>query len=122
LSRHEEPPVPHHEVGRGDLCIDFGSLSWVPDVPGIRARQTQVQGRRWAIVEYAAGAHRDDWCLDGHAGFVLTGAIEYEFQDGCSPLSAREGDAFLLVTGRAHRGTNRAHGPTRLFLIDDPAG
>ena len=50
---------------------------------------------------------------------MLTGAVEYEFEDGGPLLTVREGDAFQLATGRAHRGTNRADGATRLFLIDD---
>jgi len=54
-------------------------------------------------------------------GFVLAGAVEYEFRDGAHPLMAREGEAFRLARGRAHRGVNRAPGATRLFLIDDPA-
>ncbi len=103
-----------------DTLIGFGAIDWTDDVPGIRAREAEVEGQRWAIVEYAPKARREDWCLDGHAGFVLAGAVEYEFQDGAQPLMAREGEAFRLATGRAHRGVNRAPGATRLFLIDDP--
>jgi hypothetical protein len=104
-----------------DTLIGFGSIDWMDDVPGIRAREAEVEGQRWAIVEYALKARREEWCLDGHAGFVLAGAVEYEFRDGAHPLMAREGEAFRLATGRAHRGVNRAPGATRLFLIDDPA-
>ena len=48
------------------------------------------------------------------AGFVISGAIEYEFEDGGTPLTVGEGDAFALSTGRAHRGTNRSEEATRL--------
>lgn len=102
-----------------DLSIRFDTVAWVDGVPGIRAREATVEGRRWAIVEYGHAARRLDWCRDGHVGLVLTGAVEYEFEDGGPLLTVREGDAFQLATGRAHRGTNRADGATRLFLIDD---
>jgi hypothetical protein len=105
-----------------DVGIAFSQIDWVADVPGIRAREAQIEGHRWAIVEYAIGARRYGWCLDGHAGFVLSGTVEYEFEDGGAPLIVGEGDAFALSTGRAHRGRNRAREPTRLFVIDDPAG
>ncbi|MBV9684278.1 MAG: cupin domain-containing protein [Solirubrobacterales bacterium] len=59
-------------------------------------------------------------CRDGHLCFVLEGAIRYEFEDGGDVLTANEGEAFSLSTGRAHRGRNIADAPTRLFLIDDP--
>jgi hypothetical protein len=104
-----------------DERVRFAEISWADDVPGIRVREAVIEGRRWAIVEYARGAHREEWCLDGHAGFVLSGAIEYEFSDGGPPLSLNEGEAFALSTGRAHRGANRSNGPTQLFVIDDPA-
>ena len=100
--------------------IPFGEIDWVDDVPGIRARERHVDDRRWAMVEYAQGARREQWCRDGHLGFVLQGAISYEFEDGGDALIATEGDAFSLSTGRAHRGRNLADAPTRLFLIDDP--
>jgi quercetin dioxygenase-like cupin family protein len=105
-----------------DVGIAFSQIDWEADVPGIRARQAHLEGRRWAIVEYAVDARRHQWCLDGHAGFVLSGTVEYEFEDGGPPLVVGEGDAFALSTGRAHRGRNRAREPTRLFVIDDPAG
>ena len=104
-----------------DVAIELSGIAWIEDVPGMRAREASVEGRRWAIVEYAPEAKRDEWCFDGHAGFVISGAIEYEFEDGGAPLRVGEGDAFALSTGRAHRGTNRAEEATRLFVIDDPA-
>lgn len=102
--------------------VAFPDLLWADDVPGIRDRASVIDGRRWAVVEYAANARRLEWCLDGHVGFVLVGALEYEFEDGGDPLTLREEDAFCLSTGRAHRGRNLAEGPTRIFLIDDPHG
>lgn len=103
-----------------DGHIPFDQIDWVDDVPGIRAREQLLGGRRWAIVEYAPGARREEWCRDGHVGLVLHGNIRYDFDDGGSALTANQGDAFVLSTGRAHRGRNLADGPTRLFLIDDP--
>lgn len=103
-----------------DQVVPFPSVDWQDDVPGIRAREAVIDGRRWAIVAYEPGARRDEWCRDGHSGLVLEGAVEYEFDDGGDRLEAGEGEAFFLSTGRGHRGRNLAAGETRLFLIDDP--
>ena len=103
--------------------VPFDELPWADDAPGIRAREVDVGGARWATVEYGEGVGREDWCEEGHRGYVLRGEIEYEFDDGSAPLRAKEGEAFLLPRapsgGGAHRGRNLAAGPTRLFLIDD---
>jgi len=102
-------------------AVDFDALGWDDDGPDIRARAAQAAGSRWAIVEYGPGARRDDWCTDGHRGYVVEGEIEYEFDDGTPPLTVRQGQGFVLAAGGGHRGRNRSGGATRLFLIDDPA-
>ena len=103
--------------------VPFGELGWTDDAPGIRAREAEVDGKRWATVEYGEGVHREEWCEEGHRGFVISGEIEYQFDDGREPLRASQGEAFLLppatLGSGAHRGRNTALKPTRLFLIDD---
>ncbi len=100
------------------IPLDAGA--WDDEAPGIRSRAADVDGARWAVGEYAPGARRDEWCTEGHRGFVLAGAIRYEFDDGTPPIEASSGQAFLLPDGQGHRGTNLADGETRLFLIDGP--
>ena len=112
--------------GYGPLRVPFGELEWADEALGIRAREADVWGARWATVEYAPGASRAEWCEEGHRGYVLSGEIEYEFDDGREPLRALEGEAFFLPAAAlgegAHRGRNLAPDPTRLFLIDDRPG
>lgn len=66
---------------------------------------------------------REEWCEEGHCGYVIEGETEYEFDDGQQPLRAAGGEAFLLPPassgGGAHRGRNLAARPIRVFLIDD---
>jgi len=103
------------------VVVKLAQVEWVTEVPGIRSRETHIGARRWAIVEYSSGTRRAEWCHDGHAGLVLSGCVEYEFEDGGPRLTASDGDVFTLATGRPHRGTNLSEGATLLFLIDDPA-
>jgi quercetin dioxygenase-like cupin family protein len=99
--------------------LDFDSVEWGDDQPDIHSRETSALDQRWAIVEYEAGARRDEWCTDGHRGYVLAGAIEYEFHDGSPPLAVGEGQGFWLAAGTGHRGRNPGTATARLFLIDD---
>ncbi len=100
--------------------VPLDQQPWTKEAAGIRSRARDVAGDRWGIVEYAPGARRDEWCTDGHRGFVIDGHIRYEFDDGTPPLEAATGQAFVLPHDQRHRGTNVADGPTRLFLIDGP--
>ena len=101
----------------------FDEAGWNDDGPGIRVKEVDIGGARWAMVEYDEGTRRDDWCEEGHRGYVISGTIQYEFDDGREPLRISEGQAFRLPAAHlgkgAHRGGNVSHQPTRLFLIDD---
>ena len=81
--------------------IDFESIGWEDDQPDIHSRAENALGQRWAMVEYEAGAAREEWCTDGHRGYVLEGEIEYEFDDGTAPLRVARGQGF--VPRRRHR-------------------
>jgi hypothetical protein len=104
----------------GSGAVDLPSADWEDEGPGIRARVGRAAGSRWALVEYGAAAQRDEWCTDGHRGYVVEGQIEYEFDDGSPPLRLAHGQGFVLAAGSGHRGHNPGPGTTRLFLIDDP--
>jgi quercetin dioxygenase-like cupin family protein len=104
----------------GGGVIDFGEVGWADDQPDIHSQAASALGQRWAIVEYEPAAAREEWCTDGHRGYVLAGRIEYEFDDGSPVLAASAGQGFFLVAGVGHRGRNPGDTPARLFLIDDP--
>ena len=101
--------------------LDFGAVDWADDQADIRSRAAGALGSRWAVVEYQPHAAREEWCVDGHRGYVLAGRIEYEFDDGSDALTVEEGQGFFLAAGTAHRGRNPGETVTRLFLIDDPS-
>jgi hypothetical protein len=101
--------------------LDFASIARADDQPDIHSRAVHALGQRWAIVEYEPGAAREEWCTDGHRGYVLAGRIEYEFDDGSELLGVEQGQGFFLSAGTGHRGRNPGGAVTRLFLIDDAA-
>jgi quercetin dioxygenase-like cupin family protein len=101
--------------------LDFDSIDWADDQADIHSRAAPALGQRWAIVEYEPSAARQEWCTDGHRGYVLEGQIEYEFDDGSAPLAVRQSQGFFLTAGTGHRGRNPGTTTTRLFLIDDAA-
>jgi quercetin dioxygenase-like cupin family protein len=101
--------------------LDFEAIDWADDQPDIHSRAQAALGQRWAVVEYGPGASREEWCTDGHRGYVLAGRIEYEFDDGSAPLAIEQGQGFFLSAGTGHRGRNPGASTARLFLIDDPA-
>jgi hypothetical protein len=55
-------------------------------------------------------------------GYVISGALEYSFQDGRPPLEIAAGQAFALPASPGHAGRNDGGEPARLFIIDALAG
>lgn len=104
-------------------AINFSSAERVSHDRDVFDREVDDAGVRWAIVEYQPGAGRADWCDTPHVGYVISGGISYEFEDGREPLTVNGGDGFSLPPAPRHRGRNQGLEPVRLFLIDAlPAG
>ena len=76
-------------------AVDFPSVAWTDEGPGIRARAAQAAGSRWAIVEYGPGAARDEWCTDGHRGYGAECAVS-------------KSESYLRRADRDHRGDEQA--------------
>jgi hypothetical protein len=98
--------------------IDFAAHEPVAHDDDVFDREADVDGTRWALVEYAPGAGRADWCATPHAGVLMSGTLRYSFEDGREPLVLGPGEGFVLPEAPRHRGRNEGGGPARLFLID----
>jgi hypothetical protein len=96
----------------------FEQVEWEEEAPGVRAKPVDVEGERWALVEYDSGSGRPEWCSTPHRGYVLSGAIRYEFDDGREPLALVAGQGFLLPASPAHRGRNHGAETAQLFVTD----
>ena len=89
--------------------VPFPATPSEPEAPGIASRTVQVNGVRWALVEYEPGVLREEWCDEGHSGYALDGEVEYEFQgNGRPPLAVRAGRASRCRTAAVTAG-----GPAR---------
>lgn len=100
------------------VAASLETIPWAQEAPGIHSRSTTIHGVRWAVVRYAPGAERDEWCTDGHRGYVLHGHISYDLAGG-DRLDVPNGAAFWLPPGSGHRGIN-GDAETQLFLVDIP--
>jgi hypothetical protein len=69
-------------TGSAPGIVELGSMPWAAESRDIDSRLGTLDGVRWAVVRYAPGAQRDDWCTDGHRGYVLCGHISYELDGG----------------------------------------
>jgi mannose-6-phosphate isomerase-like protein (cupin superfamily) len=98
--------------------LDFSAAAPVSHDAGVHDREIDIDGTRWALVEYEPGSGREGWCDTPHVGCVVSGVLTYSFDDDREPLTIGPGEAFLLPPSPRHRGRNGGSEPVRLFLID----
>ena len=97
---------------------EFSKSEPVSHDPGVNDREVEIDGTRWALVEYSPGSGREEWCDTPHSGYVVSGAITYSFEEGHEDLVFAAGDGFVLPIAPRHRGRNEGEEPARLFIID----
>src|SRR5579859_3650267 len=96
--------------------ITFGEP--VEHDPAVRDGECVFNDVRWALVEYAPGSRREGWCTQPHMGYVISGKLEYLFEDGRDALQLTAGDGFALPPRPGHAGHNHGSQPAWLFIID----
>lgn len=84
----------------------------------VHDRECVFNDVRWALVEYAPGSERDGWCTQPHMGYVISGKLEYSFEDGRPVMELAGGDGFALPPSPGHRGRNPGSEAARIFIID----
>ena len=94
----------------------FDALPWQKVAEGLRSKTVQFGGKRLRLLEYAQQFVEPDWCEKGHAGLVLKGELEVDFQGRkvCFP----EGSGLFIPAGEKHKGRTVTPG-VLLFLVED---
>ena len=97
-----------------DYRVDFDGLEWIDVFPGVRHKIHLEGGRTLRLVEYAADMP-PHWCERGHAGVILEGCFEIEFDDGTRVFEA--GDGVFIPDGAEHRHRARVLGDTVVVAV-----
>lgn len=96
--------------------IDFDTLDWESSLPGARFKAFRRDGKQLRLLEFTSEFVEPHWCEKPHAGIVLSGVLEVDFQGGV--VRYPEGAALLIPPGKGHKA--RAVTPVaRLFLVED---
>jgi len=59
--------------------VDFGTLDWQAELPGVRFKVHNANGKQIRLVELTAEFVEPEWCEIGHIGLVLEGVLEIDF-------------------------------------------
>ena len=95
--------------------IRFEEIEWESKTPGQRFKKHAQNGQQIRLVELTPEFEEANWCSKGHAGFVLAGVLELEFEN--ETLIYREGDGFYMAEGAADHHKARALTPIVRFVL-----
>lgn len=97
--------------------IELIEAEWQSTAPGARHKVAERGGKRVRLIELTDEFVEHEWCVKGHAGYVLEGAMEVAVEGGT--LRFAPGDA-LVLRGGADKHKAKALTPlVRLFLVED---
>lgn len=95
--------------------VKFSEMPWHQVGEFARQKVLPFENQRLRLLQLQVGFTEQDWCLRGHVGFVLQGALDIEFRDGVRHYQA--GDGLLVGSGIPHKACLATEVVT-LFLID----
>lgn len=100
--------------------IRFEELEWESKATGQRFKKHAQHGQQIRLVELTPEFEEPNWCSKGHAGFILEGVLELEFEN--ETLIYREGDGFIIPDGAADHHKARALTPiVQMVLFEKTA-
>lgn len=80
-----------------DHLVDFKEIEWVNNNDGVRFKVFINGNQQLRLVEFSEGFIEIDWCLKGHAGYVLDGDFTLDFSG--KPEHFRKGDIIFIPSG-----------------------
>lgn len=102
----------------GGFRVDFANMPWDEGRPGMRHKVYCEGGRLLRLVEFSTSDGFEQWCEQGHIGYVLEGGLTIEFEGHVQDFAA--GDGLFIPAGKAcaHRSVSIVPG-TRLLMVED---
>lgn len=77
--------------------IDFNAIPWNEPAKGLRSKAIIKDNQQIRLVEFSYGFVEPDWCLKGHAGYVLDGEFATNYSGTLERYKA--GDVIFIPKG-----------------------
>ena len=96
--------------------VPFDALEWQNGISGARFKVFQSGTKQLRLLELTREFIEPEWCEKGHAGFVVQGELEIDFQG--KAVRYPQGSGIFIPAGTAHKA--RSITPAvLLFLVED---
>ncbi len=80
--------------------VEFDKIEWIEAGNGIRYKLFQKDGRIIRLMELSDKYSDIDWCMNGHAAYILDGKFTVKFENHTEIFNA--GDTVFIPAGTKH--------------------
>ena len=77
--------------------VDFETLQWHEPARGVRYKAVIKGNQQVRLVEFSHGFVEGDWCMKGHAGYVISGTFANDYSGEIEYYKA--GDIIFIPGG-----------------------
>ncbi len=78
--------------------IEFKKIKWQQKIPGIKFKEYNANNKTIRLVEFSHELIEEDWCKNGHLGYVIDGKAKVLFHNG-SKAVFKKGDFINIPEG-----------------------
>jgi quercetin dioxygenase-like cupin family protein len=93
--------------------LDYPRIDWQPGAHPLEQKKLGALGGA-TLLRFEPGFEDPNWCVNGHAGFVLRGTLRLAFDEGA--VEVGEGEGFVIDPGTRHRAANAGKDAVVLFI------
>jgi quercetin dioxygenase-like cupin family protein len=98
--------------------VRFDSIEWQHALPGARFKAFRNRSKQLRLIEITSEFVEPEWCEKGHAGIVLKGELEIDFNGRV--VRYPEGSGIFIPSGASSAHKARAISSTvLLFLVEE---
>jgi hypothetical protein len=100
------------------ILVDFESIPWENPAPGVRYKAFIKGNQRLRLLEFSDSFIEPDWCIKGHAAYVIDGEFSLHLKDGIVHL--KKGDIGFIPAGDeyGHKAVLEEHEKVKLLLFE----
>jgi len=98
--------------------VDFSKLAWEQPLKGLRQKCLVQNNICLRLAEFSKEIPQD-WCGNGHTGYVIEGTVELEFESGA--VTYHKGDGIFIPDSPEHKHRVRVLSDKALiFFVEKP--
>lgn len=98
-----------------NYLINFKNMGWESPSQGIRYKVYVKGNQKVRLMEFSEEFIEEDWCTNGHVGYILEGSISIDFNGRL--INFKAGDGFFIPNGEKNRHKGKVAKGEKVLIV-----